>query len=137
MRVIYLTNRHHVTEDATRRNLEELGFRVDADGGNLLTKGEDPDWDSEKIERRELIASQHRVLLMVGDDMNDFIGGGRKSPEERVEIAKRYRDYWGTKWIILPNPVYGDWERSHYGFDEKLTPAEKRQRKLDALGETP
>lgn len=131
--VFYLTNREHAVEDATRKNLEALGFRVDPDGSNLLTKGEDPDWDSEKVERRAVITSKHRVLLMVGDDMNDFVAGGRTSPQGRVDLANRYRSYWGTKWILLPNPVYGDWERSHYGFEEGLSADEKRRRKLDAL----
>jgi acid phosphatase len=133
VRVFYLTNREHAVEEATRKNLERLGFRMDADGGNLLTKGEDPDWDSEKVERRTLIASKHRVLLMVGDDMNDFVAGGRTSPEKRVALARRYRAYWGTKWIMLPNPVYGDWERSLYDFNAGLPRAEKRRRKLEAL----
>ena len=133
VRVFYLTNRDHAAEDATRKNLERLGFRLDPDGSNLLTKGEDPSWDSEKVERRTLIASTHRVVLMVGDDMNDFVAGGRTSPQGRVDLANRYRSYWGTKWILLPNPVYGDWERSLYGFDTGLPRAEKRRRKLDAL----
>lgn len=131
--VFYLTNRHHAVEDATRKNLERLGFRVDPDGGNLLTKGEDPEWDSEKVERRELIASRHRVVLMVGDDMNDFIAGGRTTSEGRVALARRYHSYWGTRWILLPNPVYGDWERSLYGFDPGLTREERLQRKREAL----
>jgi acid phosphatase len=135
--VFYLTNRNYEVEDATRRNLDRLGFRVDPDGSNLLTKGEDPDWDSEKVERRALIASKYRVLLMVGDDMNDFVAGGRTTPQGRVELANRYRSYWGTKWILLPNPAYGDWERSHYGFEEGLSADEKRRRKLDALESGP
>jgi len=27
-----------------------------------------------------------------------------------------YEPMWGTKWFVMPNPIYGSWERS-IGFD--------------------
>ncbi|MBN2466770.1 MAG: hypothetical protein JXD19_01350 [Deltaproteobacteria bacterium] len=57
------------------------------------------------------VAERFRVLLIVGDDLNDFVSGAmRVSPEERRQVAVRYAQCWGTKWIVLPNPVYGSWE---------------------------
>jgi acid phosphatase len=133
VRIFYVTNREHVVETATRRNLQELGFPVDEDGGNILSKNERPDWGSDKGPRREFIAARYRVVLIAGDDLNDFLSGSRLEPRERVALARRWRSNWGTKWIMLPNPIYGGWERSLYEFNNQLTPSEILRRKHSQL----
>jgi acid phosphatase len=133
VRIFYVTNRDVQLEEATRRNLQEAGFPVDADGANLMTRGERSGWERDKTSRRQLIAASHRIVLIVGDDLNDFVFGGQTNPEGRVALARRWRSYWGTRWIVLPNAVYGGWERSLYDFDDALSASEMRQRKYDAL----
>jgi len=133
VRIFYVTNREHAVEDATRRNLQALGFPVDADGGNILSRNEREGWGSDKGSRREFIAAAYRVVLVAGDDLNDFLSGSRLPPRERVALARRWRSNWGTKWIVLPNPIYGGWERSLYGFDNQLDPTEILRRKLEQL----
>jgi 5'-nucleotidase (lipoprotein e(P4) family) len=133
VRIFYVTNREVGLEAATRRNLQALGFPVDADGGNILSKKEREGWGSDKGSRREFIAASYRVVLVVGDDLNDFFSGSRVEPRERVALASRWRSYWGSKWIILPNPIYGGWERSLYGFDNRLSPDEILRRKYSRL----
>ena len=133
VRIFYVTNREVGLEAATRRNLQAVGFPVDADGGNILSKKEKEGWGSDKGSRREFIAASYRVVLVVGDDLNDFFSGSRVEPRERVALARRWRSNWGTKWIILPNPIYGGWERSLYGFDNRLGPGEILRRKYSQL----
>ena len=133
VRIFYVTNREVEIEAATRRNLEKLGFPVDVGGDNLLTRNERPGWGSDKRSRRRFIAADHRIVLIVGDDLNDFVSGSRAQPGSRVELARRWRAYWGTKWIVLPNPMYGSWERSLYGFDRQLSRSERLRRKQENL----
>ena len=133
VRIFYVTNREVEIEAATRRNLEKLGFPVDDGGDNLLTRNERTGWGSDKRSRRRFIAADHRIVLIVGDDLNDFVSGSRAQPGSRVELARRWRAYWGTKWIVLPNPMYGSWERSLYGFDRPLSRSERLRRKQEKL----
>ena len=50
----------------------------------------------------------------VGDDMNDFVSTAKLTPPQRVELATKHADRWGRSWILLPNPMYGSWERALY-----------------------
>jgi 5'-nucleotidase (lipoprotein e(P4) family) len=133
VKVFYVTNRRHEVEDATQRNLEDLGFPVDADGGNLLTKGEQPDWGPNKSSRRAFIARRQRILLIVGDQLNDFFPETTSDPEGRLEQARQYRSYWGERWIVIPNPMYGGWERALSGSRRSLSAEEMLQRKYEQL----
>lgn len=135
--VFYLSNRGAAEAEATRDNLAGQGFpfRTTVAGGlgdALLLRGERPDWTSDKSSRRAAVAAHYRVILLCGDDLNDFFPA-RLSPEERMAKARAYDSWWGERWIILPNPMYGSWEDSLYGFDRALPPLEIQQRKLKSL----
>lgn len=136
VRLFYVTNREWALEDATRQNLEDLGFPVDADGANLLSKGERAGWELDKTSRRQFIAASHRVILIVGDDLNDFVPGSQTEPRQRVALARRWRSYWGTRWIVMPNAVYGGWERALHDFDAALPRSQILRRKYEALDES-
>ena len=132
--VVYLTNRRHAVEEATRNNLEKAGFPLKADEDTVYTRGEREEWDlSDKSSRRADIASRYRVLLLFGDDLNDFVSGTRSSLAERDAVVGDYDQYWGRKWFVLPNPEYGGWEAALSGFNYDLSPAELLQVKLDSL----
>lgn len=135
--VFYVSNRGPQEAEATRANLVEQGFpfRDSVAGGlgdALLLRGERPEWTSDKTSRRAAIAAHYRVILLCGDDLNDFFPA-RLSPQERMEKARAWDSWWGERWIILPNPMYGSWEDSLFGFDRTLSPADIQQRKLKAL----
>lgn len=131
--VFYVTNRDHALEPPTRRNLEELGFPLVEGEDRILTVGERPEWGSDKVDRRAAVAAGHRVLLVMGDDLNDFLPEARGSLEERDGAAARHQGRWGRQWFVLPNPAYGSWERAAYGSRGDLPPAEKRRLKREAL----
>ena len=40
---------------------------------------------------------------------------------------------WGTKWFMLPNPMYGSWENSLYDFRTDLSPGEVSEQKFNKL----
>lgn len=109
--LFYVTNRvcnAGDESDATVRVLKALN--VPLEPGRLLCKGE----VSDKSSRRQSIARTHRILLLIGDDLGDFvtIPKDRQTVEGRAAAVIAYEDYWGERWFVLPNPMYGSWERA-------------------------
>ena len=131
--VFYVTNRRHSQEAATRLNLVALGFPVRDDLDAVLTRDERPEWSRAKSSRRAVVASTHRVVILLGDDLNDFVDVEGLTVAERDAVAEEYGDYWGTRWRMLPNPTYGSWERALYDSDYGLTPSERIDRKAENL----
>jgi 5'-nucleotidase (lipoprotein e(P4) family) len=130
--VFFVTNRSYANEEHTLRNLRDrFGPIVTAE--NVLSKDERADWAADKTSRRAYVARTHRVLLLIGDDFNDFAYLGTAGPEERTGAARKYQDRWGSKWILLPNPMYGHWEQALYGYDRDLDDAVKLDLKYRAL----
>ncbi|QDV50469.1 5'-nucleotidase, lipoprotein e(P4) family [Gimesia fumaroli] len=130
--VYFITNRHFKLETPTVENLSQV-LDMPITKSQVLFQKEKPDWNWNKTSRRAEVARNHRIILLLGDDYNDFVYQGKLTPQERVTQGKRYQQYWGERWIILPNPVYGDWEKALYHYDNALPTAEKLQLKLDAL----
>lgn len=130
--VFYITNRDFATKQSTRLNLKTIGLNLPDHVDTVLTRGERPDWGSDKESRRRHIAQSYRVLLLVGDDLADFISEYRTPEQVRTREAQRY-DQWGRKWFMLPNPMYGSWEATLYNFDSDLSSNEVSQRKLKRL----
>ena len=122
----------------TIANLRRLGFLPQqgmSDDEAVLMRGEQPTWGRNKATRRAHIAARHRVLLLIGDSLGDFVGDLYRdlAPAERRQALAKHDHRWGTTWIALPNPLYGGWEAAAYGFDYGLPPGEKGRRKLDTL----
>jgi 5'-nucleotidase (lipoprotein e(P4) family) len=76
---------------------------------------------TDKSPRRNLVAAGNRVLLLIGDDFNDFVSVTRDqaSVEGRLMAVDAYARYWGERWFMLPNPTYGSWERVYKSLDAK------------------
>jgi acid phosphatase len=126
----YVSNREEKEEPAVRRNLEKLGFPLSDNADNLLMRGERKEWTTDKTSRRAFVAASHRLLLLLGDDLNDFTNAREKSAAERDAIIADTKDRWGTRWIIVPNPIYGSWERAVQGSGDPCT---QLQTKVNAL----
>lgn len=111
VKVFYVTNRDAGEQPKTIANLNAVG--IAASDENVLVVGENG-WTSDKTTRRSEVAKTHRVVLLVGDDMNDFVSTASLTPQQRVALAQQHALRWGTSWILLPNPQYGTWERALY-----------------------
>jgi len=133
VRVFYVTNRRHQVEEPTRRNLAAQGFPLDAGVDTVLTRDERPEWGGDKGSRRAHVAADYRVLLQVGDNLGDFVSGVNGDRESRHALVERHADYWGKRWIVLPNPQYGSWDGTLIGFRFGLDRESKRALKLGAL----
>jgi 5'-nucleotidase (lipoprotein e(P4) family) len=129
--VFYVTNRQDHLKEATRRNLKALGFPLWTHQETIFTRTD----NSDKGPRRAAIAREYRILLLVGDDARDFSSEfvGRTYGERHM-LRTKFNANWGKKWIVLPNPMYGDWERVLYGEEGyRLSPAQRVDRKLETL----
>jgi 5'-nucleotidase (lipoprotein e(P4) family) len=116
VKVFYVTNRTTDLEEATRKNLLAEKFPLAETVDTVLTRGERPEWNaSAKGPRRAHVARDHRILLLVGDDLGDFAVDASGTPQERRARMEPYADRWGSRWIMLPNPSYGSWERAVVG----------------------
>lgn len=131
--LFYVTNRAAILEEKTRENLAAVGFPLAPDRDTVLMPGERPEWTSEKASRRAEVARSYRILLLIGDDLGDFVTGARARPEERVALAERYAPRWQTDWILLPNPYYGSWERALVDNRRDLSDEEILRLKLERL----
>ncbi|HEY8266473.1 MAG TPA: HAD family acid phosphatase [Steroidobacteraceae bacterium] len=97
-------------EEDTAANLRSLGLGTDALRDELLVRGERPDWGGEKLSRRQEIARSYRIVLNIGDDLADFLPEARRQTVADRDLARCSRDaFWGRRWFMLPNPVYGSW----------------------------
>lgn len=105
--IFYVTNRQMNMLEDTYENLVAQGFPVKKE--NLMPMGS----EHTKEPRRQVILKKHHVVLYVGDNLSDFPGGYEKtSVESRNALVDKMKADFGQKLIILPNPLYGDWERA-------------------------
>lgn len=126
--VFYVTNRDEDERPGTMSNLRKLGYPLEENVQTLLLRENKV---SDKSARRKSVADRYRVLLLAGDDLNDFANMRRAPWQERDELITRMKDWWGTRWFMLPNPMYGSWEHAAIGAGG--TPCEQIDRKINAL----
>ncbi|AIY84651.1 5'-nucleotidase, lipoprotein e(P4) family [Clostridium baratii str. Sullivan] len=128
--VFYVSNRKEdIHLDATIKNMKKLGF-VNSDKEHILLKTN----DSDKAPRWNKIEEKYNLAMYCGDNLGDFPNGYyNKSNEERNKIVKEQSEYFGSKYIVLPNPVYGDFENAIYSYNLNKTPSEKIQDRLNSI----
>ncbi len=122
--VIYLTNRacrKRAGSDTpcpqrtdTIANLKEAGLPELGPDDLVLLRNQQPGWDRDKSKRRAFVCEKYRILQIFGDNLGDFapapgIEDRGTAPERRRAAIAQYQDKWGSKWFMLPNPMYGPW----------------------------
>lgn len=131
--IFYVTNRLAEEEADTRRNLHTIGAPLPKDYDCMLMRNEQENWPSDKSSRRELIAQSHRVIMLFGDDFNDFVSARNQTPTQREQLFTQHAEHWGIHWFLLPNPVYGSWEESLFEGDYSIPETKRQQLMIDAL----
>jgi 5'-nucleotidase (lipoprotein e(P4) family) len=108
-RVAIVTNRDDEICEPTRENLRRLGIAVDV----VLCQAPG---EVGKIGRFDAVAQGTTgaalppldVIAWVGDNIHDFPG----ATQQLRDAAPAAFDAFGRTWFILPNPMYGSWERN-------------------------
>jgi 5'-nucleotidase (lipoprotein e(P4) family) len=114
--VIYITNREEPLRQPTIEAMKQLGINTqgmdDVNGLRFLMQKHG---ESIKKPRRDLVRAKYHVLAYFGDQLGDFSDefapNHDNTPEARREAVDEYRRLWGTRWFVLPNPVYGQWQQ--------------------------
>jgi 5'-nucleotidase (lipoprotein e(P4) family) len=138
--ILYLSNRAVHLQAATLANLREAGLPV-ADDSVFLGLGtfvKDCEQNgSEKNCRRRLAGQQYRVLMQFGDQIGDFVQVLANTRKDRDALYAEYRDWFGERWWMLPNPTYGSWEPALFNNDWAQPAAARRQAKREAMDYAP
>jgi 5'-nucleotidase (lipoprotein e(P4) family) len=101
----YVSDRSDEQKNYTLASLHKLGLpQVSAD--SVLLMG------PPKVERRSIIASDYRIVMLLGDSLPDFDGRFRKTPvaQQRAGVDQEAAK-WGVEWIVFPNAGYGSWSK--------------------------
>jgi 5'-nucleotidase (lipoprotein e(P4) family) len=109
--IFYITNRKVVLRDGTIKNLQDKGFPM-ADTAHVIfrTAG------NSKEERRLKVMEQYDIVLLLGDNLADFIKvyDDKLDPQQRAAKTDSLKAEFGQRFIVFPNPMYGDWEMAIY-----------------------
>jgi 5'-nucleotidase (lipoprotein e(P4) family) len=128
VKVFFASNRDQVQKQATIDNLKIIGLK-DVDENNVMLR----ETVSSKDARKASIEKNYRIVLLVGDNLDDFSSAFEKrTVAERFAETDKFRDMWGKRFIVLPDAMYGTWENAIYGY-ERLTEEQKAQRRAAAL----
>lgn len=105
--MFYVSNRDNRDFDATVANMKALGFTGVSDKTVRLKTD-----SSNKQARFDAIKAEgYHVVMYIGDNLNDFGKATyHKDQSQRQQFASNNRSKFGTQFIVLPNPMYGDWE---------------------------
>jgi 5'-nucleotidase (lipoprotein e(P4) family) len=131
--IFYISNRDTGDRMTTLANLQKLQL-PNADTAHMLFARLN---ESSKEGRRQQVAAQYNIVLLMGDNLNDFMNIFEgKTIADRFAETDKMQEEWGKKFIVLPNASYGEWENAVYDYRHGLTPAEKealRRAKLTAF----
>lgn len=132
VRVFYITNRKAAEKEGTATNLRKLGFPK-VDDETLLVRTDTK--SSSKEPRRQSVNAKYRVVLLMGDNLNDFsdVFENAKTIDGRMTATDQNKAKFGSRFIVLPNPMYGDWENAIYDYNFKLSEEEKAAKRKAAL----
>lgn len=120
--MFYVSNRKTTEYAATMENLNRLGFTGVNEKTLLLSSN-----TSNKQARFDAIkAAGYNIVLYAGDNLNDFGSATyHKDNAQRRAFVNQNHNQFGTQYIVLPNPLYGDWESGLAADYNKLTPEQK------------
>lgn len=108
--IFYITNRKEKEREGTLKNLRDFGFPY-ADTLHYIGRKD----VSSKESRRQVVRNTHEVVMLLGDNLGDFSSlFDDKTYEDRLTNTNLSESDFGSRFIVLPNPNYGDWEPAIY-----------------------
>jgi 5'-nucleotidase (lipoprotein e(P4) family) len=127
--IFYVSNRDTADLQVTLTNLKKLQL-PDADSAHCLFLSN----TSSKETRRQTIMVSYNVVMLLGDNLNDFTSlFEKKNINDRFLETDKVQTEWGKKFIVLPNSTYGEWENALYNYQRNLSAAQKEAIRLALL----
>lgn len=127
--IFYISNRDTSELGTTIANLRALQL-PDADSAHCLFMQK----VSSKEIRRQQVMQDYRVVMLMGDNLNDFTTAFEKgSIESRFSATDQAKNEWGKKFIVLPNATYGEWENALYNYQRNMTEQQQESLRLGLL----
>tara|TARA_R110002049_G_scaffold98598_7_gene240056 strand:+ start:1471 stop:2301 length:831 start_codon:yes stop_codon:yes gene_type:complete len=127
--VLFISNRMEAELNDTYQNIIDMGVDTVSKSNYYLKST-----TSNKDERRAKVADKYEVILFFGDNLGDFNGVFDDTTViERKKHVKNFRPLFGDKLIILPNPMYGEWEGALYNHDFSTTSDFRDSLRMNAL----
>lgn len=134
VQIFYITNRYEVERPGTLANLEKYKYPVQS-ANNLILRSK----ESSKEARRQNVAKDYDIVLLLGDSLTDFssLFDNHKSEKERAEAVETLKADFGKRFIVLPNVGYGDWESAIFNYKYDLTQEQRDSILYEAAKEMP
>lgn len=127
--IFYISNRDSTEIKSTKLNLQKLKL-PDADETHMLFLSN----TSSKEARRQRVMKSYNVIMLLGDNLNDFMQVfEKKNVADRFAETDKMKAEWGKKFIVLPNAAYGEWENAIYNYERDLTPEQKEMKRKETL----
>lgn len=127
--VFYISNRKVESLAPTLQNLQELNF-PNADSSHVLLKAE----TSDKTIRRSIVSEEHNIIVFIGDNLADYSQiFANRGPDMGKQLVDDNKEELLANFVMLPNPMYGEWDKAIYNNNYKLTIEEKLQKRKEAL----
>jgi 5'-nucleotidase (lipoprotein e(P4) family) len=122
VKIFYITNRDQDERVSTLKNLQLYHLPYADDVHLLLRNG-----SSSKESRRQQVLKKYNIVLLCGDNLPDFdaLYDNRPSEQNRAATTQELRKQFGKRYIVIPNPSYGDFEGALFRFNYGLTAAQK------------
>lgn len=112
--IFYITNRDEKERAGTLKNLKLFNM-PNADSIHIMHRQN----ISSKEVRRQRVNATHEIVMLLGDNLADFsILFDKKPADERMRNTNFSASDFGNRFIVLPNPVYGDWESVIYNYNK-------------------
>lgn len=125
-----ISNRQTDEVAATLQNLLEQGIKLDTTDLLFVAPGESSCKDS----RREKVAANYEIILLIGDSLGDFSSEfDNRDSTLALGLVDSLQGLFGTRYIVLPNPMYGEWQGAIINHDFSQPHTQQRKLMLDRL----
>lgn len=105
VQVFYVSGRSQNELDATVKNMTKLGFAQADEPGHVILL---PSNQSGKQPTFDQLEQNYDVVMYVGDQLTDMGSMFHGTSAEEKQQVTQYASEWGSKFIAIPDPLYGN-----------------------------
>lgn len=121
--IFLITNRGEEERPGTEKNIKLFDLPVKYE--NIFYKTT----TSSKKDRRLEVLKKYEIIMLVGDNLADFDDlFDQRQYDQRYQTLEKLKESFGSKFIMLPNAMYGDWEGALYDWKFPKTSLEKEEK---------